>query len=50
MKNLLRKPYAVTVLVMVLGAVFVAVGVLRGESGDVLTKAVNICLECVGIG
>ena len=50
MKKLFSKPWAVTVLVIALGTVFVAVGVLRGESGDVLAKAVNICLECVGIG
>ncbi len=50
MKKLFSKPWTVTVLVIALGAVLVAVGVMRGESGDVLTRAVNICLECVGIG
>ncbi len=26
------------------------VGMMAGESDTVLTKAVNICLECIGIG
>lgn len=32
------------------GILFVVIGVLRGEAGEVLNKAVRICLECIGIG
>lgn len=32
------------------GAVFLVVGVMRGEANVVFMKAVNICLECIGIG
>ena len=36
--------------VLALGAVFCAVGILRGEAGVVLKKAILICMECIGIG
>ena len=35
---------------LALGLVFVVLGLSRGEAGIVLTKAVRICLECIGIG
>ncbi|MGE9972084.1 CD1871A family CXXC motif-containing protein [Candidatus Pseudoscillospira sp. SGI.172] len=32
------------------GVLFLVLGVLRGEPGTVLTKAANVCLECIGLG
>lgn len=37
-------------LLILVGIVFVVVGVNRGEAEIVFQKAVNICLECIGIG
>lgn len=32
------------------GILMMAFGIYRGEMGVVFTKAVNICMECIGIG
>jgi hypothetical protein len=44
------KRNAIAGFLILLGAAFVAAGVLRGENSTVLMKAVRICLECIGIG
>lgn len=33
-----------------LGLVMMGLGILRGEMPVVLQKAINICMECIGIG
>lgn len=37
-------------ILLVIGAVFVCIGILHGEPLQVMQKAVKICLECIGIG
>ncbi|WP_276716878.1 CD1871A family CXXC motif-containing protein [Caloranaerobacter azorensis] len=37
-------------IMFILGVIFIGLGVYRGEVERVLMKAINICLECVGIG
>lgn len=37
-------------IALAVGIVFVGIGISRGEAGVVLMKAINICLECIGIG
>jgi hypothetical protein len=34
----------------VVGLLLMAFGIFRGEMAVVFTKAINICMECIGIG
>ena len=34
----------------VLGILLMILGICRGEVSVVFTKAINICMECIGIG
>ncbi|NLD83108.1 MAG: thioredoxin [Clostridiales bacterium] len=38
------------ILLMLVGIAFLLLGFARGEAETVLRKAVNLCLECIGIG
>lgn len=40
----------VTAAIFAAAVGLIAVGVFLGEPAEVLQKAVNICLECIGIG
>ena len=48
MKN--KKLMLLHVLLLVAAVAMIIVGVANDEARTVLQKAVNICLECIGIG
>lgn len=40
----------ITVILLVLGVVFLCIGAAQGGYQDAFRKAVRVCLECIGIG
>ena len=48
-----KERYAVIsarIIILVLSVVFIALGITNGGMADVLSKAINICTECIGLG
>ena len=41
---------AAQIVLLMAGAAMLCFGVWRGEAATVLSKAIKLCLECVGIG
>ena len=46
----MRRKNGITIGLILLAAVFLTVGVLRNEYSTVWVKAVNVCMECIGLG
>ena len=45
-----RKKAAAQAVLLIVGIAMLCFGVWRGEAAVVLSKAIKLCLECVGIG
>lgn len=46
----LKTRIIIAIILLAISAVLVTAGVMRGEVFIVFTKAVHICLECIGLG
>lgn len=49
-KNSVDKLVLIRSGLFITSILFILAGILRNEVGIVLKKAINICLECIGIG
>lgn len=45
-----KSKHMIALFLMFLGLCLILFGTLRGEEESVLQKAINICMECIGIG
>ena len=45
-----RKRSYIGIGVLALAVCFIAIGVTRGEVLTVFVRAINICLDCIGLG
>ena len=46
----MKSEKATQIFLLAAGRVFFLVGIYRGEATTVLSKAIKLCMECVGIG
>lgn len=45
-----QKTYIIRIVLLIVGLGFMIFGLLTDGTADVLTKAINICTECIGLG
>lgn len=46
----MQKKWLAQSAVLIVGVLILCFGIWRGEADTVLSKAVRLCMECVGIG
>lgn len=39
-----------TLSLLLLSLILISIGLFQGQAGDVMMKAITICLECIGLG
>jgi len=47
---MIRERASLPIVLLCLGVMLIAAGILSGELSMILRKAIYICLECIGIG
>lgn len=45
-----NQQHYVRYMTLITAICFIIIGAMRGETAEVLQKAINICLQCIGIG
>ena len=45
-----KKLFVIRAVLLVVAALFIVIGIVNGSARDVLTKAIKICTECIGLG
>lgn len=48
--NIIERNTILSISVFATALIFIYIGIMRDEQLVVLKKAINICLECIGIG
>ncbi len=46
----MKSEKALQIFLLTVGLIFFLGGIFRGEAAVVLSKAIKLCMECVGIG
>lgn len=49
-KNLKQRKKVVQICLIILGVMFILLGIYFAEPLDIFRKAIFICMECIGIG
>lgn len=44
------KKYVGTALLLLASVALIGAGISQGQPQQVLTKAIHVCLECIGVG